>query len=190
MLVRTQNAAGVLLAALALASCSVSAPHGDGLEPGSGQELVALERPASAEGPFRVDRVVDGDTVRVLIERNSVRVRLIGLDTPETSHPQWPVQCFGQEATERARQLVSGKDVFLEYDATQGRQDRFGRELAYVWFDGDRMLNYEMVRDGFGHEYTFSGPYRYQELFREAQLEAEANDRGLWHPSTCDGVVE
>ncbi|GGC69695.1 hypothetical protein GCM10011410_23130 [Hoyosella rhizosphaerae] len=146
--------------------------------------------PQGVEGPFRVDRVVDGDTVRVLINGESVSVRLIGLDTPEIVHPQRPVECFGREASDRAKQLLDGETVYLEFDPTQGREDRFGRALAFVWFDDGRLFNYEMIAAGYGHEYTFRAPYRYQEEFKAAQRAASDNDRGLWHPDTCAGVVE
>lgn len=189
MLKRFGAAAGIVLAVLMIASCGAGNP---GSQPGSVRTVdgPGLTRPATAEGPYAVDRVVDGDTVRVVVDGESARVRLIGIDAPETNHPRLPVQCFGYEATQHARDLVGGKDVYLEYDPSQGRQDRFGRELAYVWFDGDRMLNYEMIRDGFGHEYTYSAPYRYRDLFTQAQHEAAASDRGLWHADTCAGVVE
>ncbi|MBB3038725.1 thermonuclease family protein [Hoyosella altamirensis] len=186
-----------LLAAIVVSSCSVGVPpDGQGVGAGSvqtheaSQNEAGLVMPASVEGPFLVDRVIDGDTVRVLIEGDSVRVRLIGVDAPETNHPQLPVQCFGYEATEHARRLVDGARVYLEYDPSQGRQDRFGRELAFLWFGSNRLLNYELIRDGFAFEYTYGDAYHYQTLFKQAQRAADSGDRGLWHASTCGGVVE
>lgn len=65
-----------------------------------------LVRPAPAKGPYPVDRVVDGDTVRVMNNGVSTSVRLVGIDTPETKGPQKPVQCSGAQAAERANELL------------------------------------------------------------------------------------
>src|SRR4030042_6833798 len=77
---------------------------------------------------FRVKRVIDGDT---LLLTNGERVRLIGVDTPETKHPKKPVERFGKEAYLFTKEMVEGKEVRLEFD--QQRKDRYGRLLAYVY---------------------------------------------------------
>ena len=107
---------------------------------------------ADAEGPFRlVERVVDGDT---LVLRGGERVRLIGVDTPETVHPQKPVEYFGKEASKFTRSMVEGKRVQLEYDQGTGRNDRYGRTLAYVYLENGTLLNLEIIERGYGHAYT------------------------------------
>jgi micrococcal nuclease len=136
------------------------------------------------DGPYRVVRVVDGDTVTVA---NGDTLRLIGIDTPETVDPREPVQCFGVEASRRAHVLLDGRSVELEYDATQGTLDRYGRTLAYVWLPDGRLFNEVMIAEGFAHEYTYDVPYRYQARFRAAQHAARDAQRGLWSPSTCGG---
>jgi micrococcal nuclease len=148
-----------------------------------------LARPAEAEGPFQVDRVVDGDTVRVLIDGESTSVRLIGIDTPETKSPQKPVQCFGPEASARASELLGGATVWLEYDPTQGRTDRYDRALAFVWVD-QLLVNDTLVREGFAQEYTYDGAYKYQALFVDAEADAASQARGLWAADTCAGDTE
>ena len=93
---------------------------------------------AKAREAARVDRVVDGDTLKVrLADGRRQRVRLIGIDTPETKKPDTPVQCGGPQATAAMRRLVldrsgRGLGVVLVRDPTQDAQDRFGRRLAYV----------------------------------------------------------
>jgi micrococcal nuclease len=139
-------------------------------------------------GPFPVTRVVDGDTIWVEDAGERVRVRFIGIDTAETVAPGEPVGCFGPEATAEAERLMAGQQVYLEVDESQGRFDRFDRLLAYVWLTDGRMVNYELVRNGFAIEYTYDDPYRYQADFRAAQAAAESEQLGLWAPSTCDGV--
>ena len=124
----------------------------------------------------RVVRVVDGDTL--LLDRKE-RVRLIGVDTPETVDPRRPVQRFGKEASAFTKRMVEGKKVRLEYD--QDRTDRFGRTLAYVYLEDGTFLNAEIVRQGYGHAYT-RFPFKYLEEFRGYEREAREAQRGLWKP--------
>jgi micrococcal nuclease len=131
-----------------------------------------------------VTRVVDGDTVVV---STGETLRLIGMDTPETVDPRKPVQCFGREASARAHQLLDGRRVRLEYDATQGRLDKYGRTLAYLRMGDGRLYNEAMIADGYAHEYTYAIPYRYQARFMAAERAARRAERGLWSPTTCAG---
>ena len=100
-----------------------------------------------------VTNVVDGDTIDVQLAGNIERLRLIGMDTPETKDPRTPVQCFGREASARAAVLLDGKTVQIETDASQDTRDRYGRLLAYVWVGGN-LYNLDMITDGYAHEYT------------------------------------
>jgi len=89
-----------------------------------------------------VTRVIDGDT---LVLDGGERVRLIGVDTPETVHPQKPVEYFGKEASEFTRRTAEGRRVRLEYDQGTGRQDRYGRTLAYVYLEDGQLLNLKII---------------------------------------------
>lgn len=139
------------------------------------------------EGTHRVERVVDGDT---LLLANRARVRLLGVDTPETVKPDHPEERFGEEATEFTRRFVAegAGTVRLRFD--RERVDRYGRFLAYVWV-GDRMLNEELVRAGLA---TAQTRYRYSATmktrFRRAEDEAKAAGRGIWSraPATADSL--
>lgn len=135
---------------------------------------------------YRVSRVVDGDTIDVIYDNQQIRIRLIGINTPETVHPSKPQECFGQEASNRLKALLSGKSVAIELDASQDKVDDYGRILAYVYVD-NRMANYAMIYDGYAYEYTYNVPYKYQSEFKAAQRDADVNNRGLWSPSTCNG---
>ncbi len=123
----------------------------------------------------RVQRAVDGDTL--LLEDRS-RVRLLGVDTPETKKPDWPVERFGPEAHEFTSGHVAGRHVRLEFD--KERHDKYGRVLAYVYLD-DWFLNEELIRAGLGKAET---KYPYSETmkrrFRAAQREAQHERRGIW----------
>lgn len=139
------------------------------------------------EGPYRVVRVVDGDTFTIKLGSQTTKVRVIGIDTPESVDPRRPVQCFGKEASARASALLSGKNVWLEVDPNQDTRDRFGRLLRFVWIDNTSDFGLTMIRDGFALEYTYDLPYRYQAQYRSAQVAAKEADAGLWSPSTCAG---
>ena len=143
-----------------------------------------LRIPAGVDGPRGVIRVVDGDTVVVAPDTT---VRLIGIDTPETVDPRKPVQCFGREASAHAHTLLDGHSVWLEYDPTQGRLDKYGRTLAYVWLPDRRMFNEVMIDDGYAHEYTYDLPYRYQDSFIAAERAARDGIGGCGHrpPATA-----
>jgi micrococcal nuclease len=134
---------------------------------------------------YQVDRVVDGDTVRVFVGGVSESIRIIGLDTPESVDPRKPVECFGLEASNKAQELLQGKVVELEMDPTQGDRDRFGRLLRYVILPDGRNFSQVMIEEGYGFEYTFIKPHRYQEDFKEAQRQAREQQRGLWNPTVC-----
>lgn len=126
---------------------------------------------------YKVLSVVDGDTIKV---EEVGTLRLIGIDTPETVDPRKPVQCYGVEASNMAKQLLQNKSVTLEYDETQGKVDKYGRTLAYVYTEDNKLFNLEMIKNGYAFEYTYSIPYKYQKEFKEAQREARELKIGLW----------
>lgn len=136
---------------------------------------------------YSVTKVVDGDTIKVSINGIEETLRLIGIDTPESVDPRKPVQCFGIEASNRAKELLSGKKVRLEADPTQGERDKYNRLLRYVWMEDGTFFNKKMILDGYAHEYTYNIPYKYQTEFKQAQKIAESNQSGLWSPNTCNG---
>ncbi len=136
---------------------------------------------------YSVTDVVDGDTVKVNINGTVTTLRLIGMDTPETVDPRKPVQCFGKEASNKAKELLSGKKVRLEMDPSQGTLDTYGRTLAYIYREDGLFFNKYMIEQGYAHEYTYRTPYKYQAEFKTAQKTAQTNQAGLWSPSTCNG---
>ncbi len=127
-------------------------------------------------------RVIDGDTIEVVLEGSSNKVRLIGIDTPETVDPRRPVGCFGKEASNEAKRLIEGKTVYLEKDISE--TDKYNRLLRYVYLklgDGQLLfINDYLVRQGFGFASTFPPDVKYSERLTKAQEEARENLRGLW----------
>ena len=124
-----------------------------------------------------VVRVIDGDTIKVDIDGYLYTVRYIGIDTPETVHPQKPVEYFGKEAAEKNRELVWRKTVRLEKDVSE--TDRYGRLLRYVWV-GDVMVNAELARLGYAQVSTYPPDVKYQGLFLQLQREAIETGKGMW----------
>ncbi len=122
-----------------------------------------------------ITRVVDGDTVDLADGR---RVRLIGIDTPEV---YGGVECYGPEASARAKELVAAANGVgrIQLDPSQGELDRYGRTLAYVWL-GDVTLNETLVAEGFAEEYLYRTPYALRANFVLAEMRAQAAGLGLW----------
>jgi micrococcal nuclease len=121
-----------------------------------------------------VVRVVDGDTIDVAVGGTRERVRLLGIDAPETG------TCYAQAATWHVNHLLQGKAVRLESDRSQGNRDRYGRLLRYVRMPSGTNLNRYLVGEGYAREYTYDEPYRYQAAFRTDQRRARDARRGLW----------
>jgi micrococcal nuclease len=135
------------------------------------------------EGTYRVERVVDGDT---LLLANGARVRLQGIDAPESVKPGHPVEPFGLQASEFTKQFVAQGNGSVRLQFDRERLDKYDRFLAYVWVD-DRMLNEELLRAGLA---TAELGFRYSESmkqrFRRAAEEAKAAGRGIWASQAPD----
>jgi micrococcal nuclease len=126
---------------------------------------------------------VDGDTVRVRIPRPPdglgvvETVRLLGVDTPETVHPQKEVEEFGREASDFTKARLLGKTVYLAFD--WDLRDRYGRLLAYIYTEDRLCHNAEIIREGYGHAYT-KYSFRFMDEYRALEQEARKNKKGLW----------
>lgn len=136
---------------------------------------------------YEVVKVVDGDTIDIDIDGKIERLRLIGIDTPETVDPRREIQCFGIEASNKAKELLNGQFVTLESDESQGDRDKYKRLLRYVILADGSNFNLYMVREGYAHEYTYDEAYKYQAEFKSAEEDARNNLKGLWSPQTCSG---
>lgn len=144
------------------------------------QQLAPTETPPEPEAARGLAderlcvRVIDGDTIEL---DGGEKVRYIGIDTPETVHPQKPVQWMGKEASEANRVLVEKRKVRIEHDVE--RTDRYGRTLAYVWL-GEILVNEQLVQLGYAQVSTYPPNVKYQERFLAAQRAAREAGRGLW----------
>jgi hypothetical protein len=113
-------------------------------------------------------------------------VRYIGIDTPETVHPDRPVEYMGPEASAANAALVQGEMVRLEKDVSE--TDRFGRLLRYVWVDGT-MVNAELVRRGYAQASRYPPDVKYAELLRDLEAVARREERGLWGAPPDDAAA-
>ena len=120
------------------------------------------------ENAVLVTRVIDGDTIEI---EGWIRVRYIGIDTPEIDEPYY------SEATEANRKLVEGKRIRLEKDVAN--KDKYGRLLRYVWVN-EMMVNAELVRLGYAYSYSYPPNLKYQAHFLQLEKEAREQKRGLW----------
>lgn len=130
----------------------------------------------------KVIRVVDGDTI--VVSPNE-KVRLIGVDAPETVHPKKAAACFGKEAKQFTRDAVEGKTIRLVLDKVNTKRrhkDKYHRTLAYAYLGDGTMLNAELIRQGYAHAYT-RFPFRHLVEFRELERQARSQTVGLW--SSC-----
>ncbi len=153
----------------------------------------ALAVPIDPNKLYPVAEVVDGDTLKINIAGHVITTRLLGVNTPEVVDPRKPIECYGKEASEESKKLMTGKSVFVAVNQNYERVDKFGRLLAYVWlaFDLNKtslstssalFVNNYLIKEGYGREYTFNSkkPYQYQKIFTEGEMNAKKLKKGLW----------
>lgn len=136
---------------------------------------------------YQVDSIIDGDTIQVNMNGVIEKVRLIGVDTPETHDPRKPVQCFGQAASEFTKSLIGDNHVRLEVDPLDTNRDRYDRLLRYVYLPDGRLVNRELIANGYGFAYI-GFPFEKSDEFSQLQQDAEDNNLGLW--SNCSPEID
>ncbi|OFT47458.1 nuclease [Brachybacterium sp. HMSC06H03] len=133
-------------------------------------------------GEGTVVRVVDGDTLVAVVAGEETTIRLLNIDTPETKHPDLPVQCLGPEATDfLAERLPAGTEIELEYD--EERLDRYDRTLAGVYESGS-LVNAEIAAEGLGVPVYFEPNDRFLPEVEEAAATAQSEGLGLFSAAT------
>ena len=135
-----------------------------------------------------VARVVDGDTALIRVNGEEIRVRFLGVDTPETVHPKKGVQPYGKEASNFTKQSLTGRQIWLEYDKSP--LDRYNRHLAYIWLSKPNKINDDAVRremfnakllsEGYAKVMIIKPNTKYANLFNEIQNEARKSKLGIW----------
>ena len=137
------------------------------------------------KGPYEVVKVVDGDTVKLLIDGETATVRLIGIDTPESVHPDKSKNVpEGTLASDHTKELIEDKFVYIEYGKES--HDRYNRILAYVYIDENTMLNAQILEDGYAEVYTLKPNDKHEKYFSNLEDEARKNNAGLWSTGVFD----
>ena len=126
----------------------------------------------------KVLRVVDGDTIEIQWQNGKEKIRMIGVDTPETVHPQKGEEPYGREASNFTKQNLQSKSIWIEFDVEQ--RDRYKRLLAYVFTTEGKFFNATLIENGYAQLSTYPPNVRWVELFRVLQTNARENQRGLW----------
>ncbi len=168
-----------LLTALLFATLVYQKETGVVLPTGQVPSQSDREATISDRNVARVVRVIDGDTFEI---DGGERVRLIGIDTPESVKPDAPAECFGKEASEYLKSLVEGKEVRLERDRTD--RDRYARLLRYAYL-GDIFINEQLVREGYAESVAYKLDTTKQIILDRAEEIAKSERRGRFAESAC-----
>ena len=144
--------------------------------------------PVQGKGSVCVARAIDGDTLKL---SDGERVRLIGIDTPESRYnsklerdvsrskkDMKTVLRMGKEAASFTKRLAEGKAVRLEFDVQ--KRDKYGRLLAYVYLNDGTFVNAKVIEEGYAQVMTIPPNVKYADLFLKLQREAVKNNKGLW----------
>lgn len=135
----------------------------------------------SDESAATVVRIIDGDTIVADISGTDTTVRLLNIDTPETKHPDKPVECLGQEATDFTQSLLApGDQITLAYDIE--RLDPYGRTLAGVYKD-EQLVNAQIAAAGLGVAVLFQPNERFYAEVKAAEESAQTSAAGLFSPT-------
>lgn len=133
----------------------------------------------STPGFYRVSEVYDGDTIAVQMDGRIEKVRMIGVDTPETHKPNSPVECGGPEASDFTNKQLSGAEVRLEADKINQNRDRYDRLLRYIYLKDGTLFNKLLITEGYGTPYT-TYPFEKKVEFVAAGNQAKLANKGVW----------
>ncbi|MBP7005679.1 thermonuclease family protein [Patescibacteria group bacterium] len=153
-------------------------------------DVVSIKWSEMVSSTAQITRVIDGDTIDALIdgETKIVRVRLIGVNTPESVDPRKPVQCFGKEASKHVKTWIEGKRVALVEDPQGDDRDKYGRLLRILVLEDGTDVNATLVANGYAHAYVdFPMKKTRKAQMRTLEREAQSGQRGLWNSVTCNG---
>lgn len=129
---------------------------------------------------YQVMKVLDGDTFQIKINKETVTVRMLGIDTPETVDPRKGIQCYGKQASDKTKELILGKYVLLSADPSQDNIDKYGRILAYVNIKDGILINQYLLEYGYAREYKYKFDYKRRKEFKKLENLAKKKKIGLW----------
>jgi len=123
--------------------------------------------------PYLVYEVTDGDTFWAFDGDERIKIRMLGIDTPETKHPTKPQGCYGKQASKELYRLIFNKVVQLDFEG----KDKYRRDLAYVYLN-DKSVNEHMITEGFAYHSKY--PHKYEGKYSNLELKARIQQKGLW----------
>ena len=129
--------------------------------------------------PYRVVKVVDGDTLIAKIGKKTELVRFLGINTPEVENPYRHQECFGPQASVETKKLLTGKRVYLLADPEAPNRGKYHRLLRYVFLPNGEFVNAELVKKGYAFSYIYQ-PIQFEDYFNYLQANARKNRLGLW----------
>ncbi|SER43527.1 micrococcal nuclease [Gracilibacillus ureilyticus] len=166
---------------IVLSGCGTASSVQDnntGNDAAANKDTSSIEQPTNEFITAEVIRVVDGDTVNVKYSGKEESIRLLLVDTPETKHPDLPVQPFGPEATKFAEETLAGEEIQLEFDGPE--RDKYDRVLVYIWINGEN-FNQLLIENGLArYAYVYDPPYTHQAEMKAAEDQARSDSRGIW----------
>ena len=130
--------------------------------------------------PVSLNKCVDGDTAKFILNEKIITVRFLAIDTPESVDTSKEVEPYGKEASEyTCNKLKSAKQIYILYDENSDKKDKYNRDLAWVFID-DKLLNNEIVKNGYGKVAYLYGDYLYTNDLKESENLAKKNKLGIW----------
>ena len=135
---------------------------------------------------IKVSKVVDWDTIRIELGNTTSKARLIWVDAPESYDTRYGyTECYWKESSDYLTELLTNKNVRIEFDSTQWTKDTYWRLLVYVFMNWEN-INQKIIEDWYAWEYTYNLPYKYQLEFKKAQTDASKSGKWLWSHNTCN----
>lgn len=135
---------------------------------------------------YTVKEVIDWDTIKISYLWKESNVRFIWIDTPESYATRfWYKECYWDEAKEYLKNLIEWKKIKLEVDNTQWKTDKYNRLLWYVIYDWEN-INNKLIEEWYAWEYTYNKAYKYQDLFKTSETEADKDNKWLWASDSCN----
>lgn len=129
--------------------------------------------------PYKVTKIIDGDTIEVKIKNKIEKVRLLGIDTPEIEGPYTKKECFGKEASQKTKEILKGKRVYLIGDPQAKNRDKYGRLLRYVFLENGEFVNALLIKEGYAFQMSFE-PFLFEDYFEKLEKKAKKERKGLW----------
>lgn len=134
---------------------------------------------------YPVTYVIDGDTFKADVEGRTITIRLLGINTPEMLDPRKPAECFGKEASDETKTLLSKRKVRLDSNPNREKLDKYRRYLFYAYRDDGLFVNEFLVGNGFAREYTYGRAYSFQAQFKKLEETAKSKGKGMWAKGVC-----